>query len=138
MYCIKSNIYNEIIKSIGNAPIESGGILGIKDGIICAFHFDSYSSNKEDFYIPDICHLNQVINEWQSKGISFCGIVHSHPNKHNKPSRLDEEYARLLLDKNKMISYLIFPIVTIFENKVEVVFYEFTENFIPVEVEVKQ
>ena len=99
---IKLETYNEIIDKIGNAPIESGGILGMKNDVICAFFYDENAKTSCDTYIPDIASLNEVIKNWNRQGVKFVGIVHSHANGYDKPSHNDELYAKKLLEHSSL------------------------------------
>ncbi len=94
-----------------SAPIESGGIIGSKDGIICAFCFDDGNYNY-DCYIPSVEKLNAKIAEWADNGIRFAGIVHSHHNDCRFVSALDTSYA-LEVQKSAGNITLYFPIITI-------------------------
>ena len=71
--------YEKIQMSIGTLPPETGGILGEKDGVVSCFYFDNHAESLADGYSPNIEDLNFVISDWESKGVSFCGLIHSHP-----------------------------------------------------------
>ena len=108
MWYIDSSVYKDILETIGNAPIESGGIIGIKNNVICAYYFDKCTYNKESKYVPNISRLNSVIKKWHKQGIEFAGIVHSHPNSYNKPSLSDGDYAKILMENNNFLNRLFF------------------------------
>ena len=131
MYYIYSNVYEEIIKTIGNAPIESGGIIGIKNNIICKFYFDKSESRHNTMYIPNTKVLNYIIDKWADSNIDFAGIVHSHPNSCTTPSLEDYYYATNLKQLNPTLKKILFPIVTIENKIVNITFYEFDNNFSP-------
>lgn len=122
---ISRHTLNEILRVIGTHPIESGGIIGCVNNTICAFAFDSnYTSTFE--YIPNVQHLNDVIGKWNSQGISFCGLVHSHLFGFNYPSKSDREYAQLLYETNSCVRKMYFPIVTINDNNsIQIDFYQY-------------
>lgn len=136
MYYINNSILKKIEKTIGNSPIESGGIIGIKKNIICAFYFDKKNYNHLSEYYPNYKTLNKVIKRWGKHGIMFAGIIHSHPNLYNKPSIIDYNYAKKILDSNYLLEKLIFPIVTFKEKVMEISFYELQDYFIEIEVKV--
>lgn len=73
-------IHDQIIQYMMPPPPESGGILGQKDGVICAFAFDpgTLASPECAVYIPQIEALNAQIEQWTREGIAFCGMFHSH------------------------------------------------------------
>lgn len=129
MYFIDCLIYNKIIKTIGVAPIESGGIIGIKNGVICAYYFDKKAVRRKSEYYPDIKRLNKVINGWSKKNITFAGIVHSHPNSCNQPSIKDKIYAENIIKNNTFLKVILFPIVTVSGDKIKLTLYEYTDDF---------
>lgn len=110
MRILKSTL-QEIIEALGKRPVESGGIIGCKNGCICAFIVDdSYFSQYE--YRPDVAFLNGEIQKWNAEGIAFCGIVHSHLYGLDKPSESDRVYAQRLFLHGSNIALLYFPIMT--------------------------
>ena len=130
MQYIKRKVYDDIVHTIGKAPIESGGIIGEKDGIICEYFFDKSDVHKDCRYIPNLNKLNAIINAWNKRGVSFIGFVHSHPNMYNKPSTGDAEYAQKLFLYNKNLKRLVFPIVTFSSDEgISISFYEYIEAF---------
>lgn len=128
MYFIKNTILKQIKDTIGKAPIESGGILGLKDNVICAYYFDKGDFCKIDEYRPNIKKLNSVINEWGNKGISFIGIIHSHPNSYKIPSLQDCNYVDVLMKQNRFLEKIILPIVIIENDDVQIYYYEYLQQ----------
>lgn len=107
---IIKNIFNELLETFAQSPIESGGILGEKQGIIVRFSFDNvYTSDRE--YVPNVMFLNKTIQLWQEQGVHFAGIVHSHPNGLYMPSPDDEKYAKKILSLNSTLNKIFLPIV---------------------------
>lgn len=136
MYFIDFDIYKRVVETLRAAPVESGGILGIKDNVICAYCFDdTYNSYSE--YVPNTDVLNDVIDRWHDEGIDFIGIVHSHPNSYNKPSEKDLIYLQKLVINNDFLTRIIFPIVTKEEKCFKITFYEFKNKFSLVGVKIK-
>lgn len=127
MYILKSTL-DEILAVIGKSPIESGGIIGCRDGCICAFVFDeAYTSQNE--YRPNVEYLNAEIQKWNAEGISFCGIIHSHLYGFDFPSESDRIYAQKLFTFGANITTLLFPIVTIDGyNEPQIAFYKFSND----------
>ena len=108
---ILKSVYLKILGSYPVPPPEQGGILGIKNGIVCEYYHDG-SCNIADraVYEPDVDTLNRKIEEWDAQGISFGGIVHSHLSGQNTLSAEDKKYIELLLGTlNGQTLY--FPIV---------------------------
>ena len=110
MYILKQ-VLDDILREIGSHPVESGGIIGCRGDLICAFRFDGTFTSQYQ-YRPDIGLLNDVIKGWNSNGISFCGFVHSHLYGLDEPSESDRLYAEKLFACGTGISTLLFPIVT--------------------------
>ncbi len=108
---ITKKLFTSIVTLTPSVPPESGGILGEKDGVICAFHFDdSIQTTLRAAYIPNIPALNQKIRQWAGEGISFCGLFHSHPNGQDVLSEADIAYITRILCVNPVKS-LYFPLV---------------------------
>lgn len=129
MYLIDSSVYQKIIKTIGVASIECGGIIGIKKGVICAYYFDRKGKGYEAAYIPNTKVLNKIIEKWKNKGISFIGVIHNHLNSYDKPSFDDKVYAQNILECNMLLNKVLFPIVTQNGNSVKITLYEYTDDF---------
>lgn len=109
---IKQEVYENIFAYYFPAPPEQGGILGMKDGIVCEYIHDNSKQGTEcAVYIPNTEFLNLHIQNWANKDIDFCGIVHSHPNEQNTLSSSDLEYIKQLFQMNPWLEQLYFPLV---------------------------
>lgn len=110
---IFSDVYNNIIATCPQVPPEIGGILGEKNGIVCAYYFDKTRQSKNFAkYIPNVKLLNMQIEHWENSGISFCGIFHSHMPSETALSSADIEYiSKILFTVSENISSLYFPLV---------------------------
>lgn len=111
---ILHNVLGELLCSLPSAPPEMGGILGGKSGIISTFVIDAglESFNNYDHYSPNIQKLNQVINDWAKKEISFCGIFHSHFPGGDQLSLGDKKYIqRIMLSMPPDTNTLYFPLI---------------------------
>lgn len=109
---ILSDVYNHIIHC-PSVPPETGGIIGIKDGIVCDFLYDKglYNSNNA-IYTPDVERLNDQIRLWLKQNISFGGIVHSHPITQWELSSDDIKYIHTIFQSMpNTVRFLFFPIV---------------------------
>ena len=137
MYFIDYSIYRSIIDIIGNSPIESGGIIGIKNNTVCSFYFDCFAKHNDSSYTPSINILNDIIKEWKKEEIDFIGIVHSHPNGYKLPSKNDTLYARMLLDTNENLPFVIFPIVTMDDEEIFIFFYKYDKEFSRIKLTLK-
>ena len=96
---------------------ETGGIIGSRDGIWIdhvVFDRGKQSENGGTTYQPDVQYLNTVIREWESNGIEFRGIFHTHAEQWPDLSSEDKLYMKKILgvmpDKRKGIYCpLVFP-----------------------------
>lgn len=112
MYILK-NVYDEILKSYSLPPPEQGGILGVKNGIVCEYcHDDSVGTTESAVYVPKVAVLNKKIDEWCTEKITFGGIIHSHLLGQSKLSAGDEKYIKRLFESlPQKIDLLYFPII---------------------------
>ena len=95
---VTQDVISLIGSTLGATKRESGGIIGSRGGVVCAFEQDRECENDE--YIPDIELLNKVIRSWHDDGIEFEGIIHSHMSN-NKLSFADIAYARRIICHNE-------------------------------------
>lgn len=139
MYFIQESILEQIKATIGIAPIESGGIIGVKNNVICAYCFDEGNVGNIAEYQPDPEKFNSIIRAWTDKRIFFIGIVHSHANSYDKPSLGDKIYANNLMEANSYLKAVVFPIVTKVGARIKVSFYEYDKEgkeFYPIRVKI--
>lgn len=124
---IYKGVYEGILNSFKNAPIESGGIIAAADnGVICDFRFQIGNNGKEFVIDPEI--FNPVISEWFLSGKKFAGIIHSHPNGLRILSDCDIGYARKVLEVNPFMRYIVMGVVTVEGEVVRVHFYGVGKN----------
>lgn len=107
---ITQKTYEEILEKLEATRLETGGILGEKDGTVCAFFLDNKGQGKMGEYRPNVALLNQVIERWAEEDVAFVGLVHTHINGLGILSPSDIEYARLILSANEL-EYVYFPVV---------------------------
>ena len=110
---INQHTYHRLCTAFSPVPPEAGGILGSRNGCVCAFVYDPGTPDMtRNCYTPDVDFLNRVIAQWQTEGITFCGIVHSHPPGQQNLSEADRAYIQTILDwMPDRIQELYFPIV---------------------------
>lgn len=94
-------------------PPETGGLLGIKGGIVCEYVFDSGVPDWNwAVYVPDVFRLNSQLRLWAKCGIAFAGLVHSHPVNQMELSADDKDYIYdILCAMPPRVDSLYFPIV---------------------------
>ena len=126
---IKREIEAQIIEALGRSDLETGGIIGIKDDAICAFCFDKGTASCKKYYEPNVAFLNSVIQNWEDNGITFAGMIHSHPCGNLKLSIEDMEYATRVKNAMPDLKCLLFPIFTVKNNEAIIVYYDVLNNF---------
>lgn len=96
---ITQEVLSGIKNTIGVYPPETGGIIGRNEhGVITDFLFDSSSIGSSFTYVPSTEYLNSYMNKnWRIKGVSFCGVVHSHPFRFPNLSPRDLMSAKMIL-----------------------------------------
>ena len=106
MFQIDELVYQEIREAL-TVP-EHGGILGCDGRLnVIAFYHDVTGKTTKTNYIPDVCKLNSVINEWSKKGIRFVGFVHSHRKNRLDLSKTDVIYAKRIKSHCNMSEILM-------------------------------
>ena len=111
---ISAEVWDQIRESIAHSPAERGGVLGgsREDGVVRVFEFDDTSACTRATYSPDHVRLNRLFREdWNPRGLSLLGFVHSHPMSFTKPSAGDLSYAKRILEHNPELDRLLLPIV---------------------------
>jgi hypothetical protein len=110
---IKESIYLKMLDCYSVPLPESGGILGIKNSVVCEYYHDSSSRIVERaLYVLDVDTLNLKIDVWQKSGIEFAGIIHSHMLGQNTLSSGDIEYIKQVFNNiPECVDELYFPII---------------------------
>lgn len=91
---MSKQVFSDVSATIGNAPAETGGMLGMRNGIISDFYFDKTADVNFRQYSPDSAACSRILNgEWYPNGIRFCGFVHSHAVD-PLPSESDTQYMQ--------------------------------------------
>lgn len=109
---LDKSIYQEVVNRLSSGLYEEGGIIGTENGVISHFEKDiTPLLSSEKCYIPNTDYLEGVIDAWDSKGIGFAGIIHSHL-KNPYPSNEDLDFVREAISLN-VLSDIILGIVLI-------------------------
>lgn len=110
---ITKEIYENLQNNYFVPPPESGGILGMKNSVVCEYYHDSSSRiDERAIYVLDVDTLNLKIDEWQKLGIEFAGIIHSHMLGQNTLSSGDIEYIKQIFNNiPECVDELYFPII---------------------------
>lgn len=116
---IIDKIYKQVIERCSSYQMETGGIIGGKNEIVCEFFFDiGHKGEGTGCYIPRVDFLNYCIADWQQKEIQFYGIFHSH-YQHSELSCGDIRYInRIMSAMPTKIIRLYFPIVYPLDSKI--------------------
>ena len=109
---IERSVLQRIVATVGSAAPETGGVLGIKDGVVCEFYFDESAIPQAHEYCPNTGAINAQLEEWAQRGIAFAGIIHSHPNGCALLSKGDTEGIATIVNAIPRFERLYFPIVT--------------------------
>lgn len=109
---IKAEVYNRLIKQFEEYPHETGGILGGNNDIVCEYELDvGRCTECPCSYVPNVQAMNDTIAIWQSRGIEFMGIYHTHFGSGSLSSS-DKEYIFKILDAMPIsITHLYFPLI---------------------------
>lgn len=91
MECIQlpQEINQQIINTIGTAPIESGGVLAMNGKTISDYYFDLHAGVGSRFYRPSFQLITKQVNTWIAEGKTFAGFIHSHPAPYIHLSAMD-------------------------------------------------
>lgn len=110
---ITEAVLHDICEELCIVPPEKGGIIGSKDGVVRVSCLDDGAVQAECYaYVPNIERLNDVIDEWISKGIHFAGMFHSHPYPQKELSLADREYIVTIMGAMPdSVTELHFPVV---------------------------
>lgn len=108
---ITTDVYQNIVKTIGSSIPEKGGILLGKDGVITDFVFDENAETTGSTYSLNIAYLNPIIQEKKQEGKQLLGIIHSHPNGCSQLSAPDKHYFLSQFKNFPDLDYLFTPIV---------------------------
>jgi hypothetical protein len=91
--------------------------LGIPDSnLVCKFIDDPAAITTATSYFPSD-DLQRAVSEAELRtGLTFCGIIHSHPGSLSSPSWQDHVAFKKGLDRNPHISKFLAPIVTLLDD----------------------
>jgi molybdopterin/thiamine biosynthesis adenylyltransferase/proteasome lid subunit RPN8/RPN11 len=130
---ITRQVYDQICRTIGRHPAETGGMLGSGDGgnTIDHYYFDHTAITTDATYSPDSEVLNHILSAWNAKGVELAGFIHSHPRGCTAPSQGDARYVKAIMEALDVHGSLFMPIVQVSnppDGKVEIHPYTFREG----------
>lgn len=111
---ITTSAYNEMIKTVGSQPAESGGLLfgSRKDWVVTKFLFDKNAKTTSTTYSFNVVYLNPMIEKLGNEGLQLLGFFHSHPQGYKQLSEPDREYFFRQFNNipvDKFLTPLMFP-----------------------------
>lgn len=107
-------VIGQILSDIGShVPERGGALLGLpRTSVVCKFISDPDARVTGSSYVPSD-QLQAAVNEEEGRsGLSFCGIVHSHPHNLNVPSFQDHNAFYAGLERNPHLASFVAPIIT--------------------------
>lgn len=138
---IKINkVINEILDYFNDFSFENGGALGIKDNVISSFYPVKNIDSDRRAYSPSFDDLNAALEYFESNGMSFAGIIHSHNisvhgNGCNNPSKQDIDFYRNFAETNSDFAPLLFPIITIIKGEKTITWYQWAGELTQIDVD---
>lgn len=126
MKILKETYLHIITFFVNNSNTEQGGILGSSNGEIVDLFFPDTQPDKRtrNLYEPNVMVLNRELEKWDTMGIRFCGIIHSHLTDTPVLSLTDKNYIESILAVMMENSSLWFPIVLYKNNEVKIIVYK--------------
>jgi proteasome lid subunit RPN8/RPN11 len=111
-------VYEEIKRTIGTFPAETGGLLlgSVEDFKVTEFIFDSAAYKRqrwEAVWFPHTESLNKHVDLMEKRGLAFLGVVHSHPRGVIRPSGPDKwaAWSNMTSENNPHLNAYLLPIV---------------------------
>lgn len=133
---IKREVYERIIASLSLSNHETGGILAIKDEVICDFFFDEGKNSSPYYYEPNTEILDDIIEKWENEGLSFAGIIHSHLKGNGLLSPNDLKYAKLVREAMPDLKHLLFPVLLLTGETPSIRYFECIKSMEEIDVEI--
>ena len=99
---VPQQVYQAILGTIGANPIESGGVLAMKENTITDFYFDIHAGVGSRFYRPSAHLITKQVNTWIAEQKQFAGFIHSHPAPYVGLSAMDIVAAEKTMAANQM------------------------------------
>ena len=137
---VKKEVISKILDFFTYFDEELGGVLiSLNNEVVDFYPLDNILLNKKNEYMFSFEQLNNVLEPYFKKGYDFIGIVHSHNGGMLTPSKNDKNFFTNLLKTNQDYQFLLFPIVSLNENKPQIKWWSFSlkDNLKEIEVEIK-
>ena len=91
---ITTSAYNDMLKTVGSRPAESGGLLfgSRTDWVVTKFLYDKNAETTRSSYTFDVGYLNPMMEKLADEGLQLLGFFHSHPSGAKQLSEPDRIY----------------------------------------------
>jgi len=113
-FAVFDTVIDEIAKSVGSLPPESGGALlgGYSTSTVVRFVYDPAAQVTGASFIPSRQLTEEVQKAENAYGLQFKGVLHSHPGSFDRPSGPDHSSFLDGLVANPELGRYLAPIVT--------------------------
>lgn len=105
---------------------ETGGILGLSEGIITHYYHDQDGKQIEGGYFPNYEDLNWILAQWKRVGTEFGALLHIHAPGKCVPSASDLRYVSAILSFNPKLPSVLLGIVA----DGQLTFFRFERDFL--------
>ena len=105
---------------------ETGGILGLSQGIITHYYHDEGGKQIEGDYFPNYEDLNWILAQWKRVGTEFGALLHIHAPGACAPSASDLRYVSAILSFNPQLPSVLLGIVA----DEQLTFFRFERDFL--------
>ena len=105
---------------------ETGGILGLSQGIITHYYHDQGCKQIEGSYFPNYEDLNWIIAQWKRVGTEFGALLHIHAPGECVPSASDLRYVSAILSFDPQLPSVLLGIVA----DEQLTFFRFERDFL--------
>lgn len=129
MLKIKKDIFFQMKNAFKASKNEQAFLLGCTTNLDKLDHCESLPALQSSvhYYVPNNSIADSTVNHWASKGICFCGFIHSHLVQKRDLSTDDIIFARKLYYTYNLPTFW-FGIGVVQEDDVEFIFYSIIKS----------
>lgn len=124
---LSSSVEAELREKLCGQAVEQGGALGIENGVISHYFHDTQARCDCNLFQPSPL-LNTLIALWRQEGITFAGLIHSHPADWPDLSEGDLNYVNRLLLSNPQLPAVLMGIMA----GERLLFYGFERDYLAI------
>lgn len=122
---LSPSVVTELQEKLCGQTVEQGGALGIENGVVSRYYHDTQARCDCNLFQPSPL-LNVLLVVWKQEGITFAGLIHSHPAQWPELSEGDLDYVRKLLRSNPELPAVLMGIMA----GERLLFYGFERDFL--------